>query len=536
MQIAQQLRLLFLTSLLLNILLTADAQNERPNILLVITDDLGVDFSNGYHQANLMPNTPTLDRLRASGITFENVFAAPVCSPTRAAILSGKYGVKNGVLGVPGHLDTSHVSLFKALSNETHGAYADALIGKWHLSSPVDPQHPLDHGADDFMGVLRGAVNDYFLWSRTEDGQTVMDSSYVTSSFTDASIDWINAQTQPWFLWLAHVAPHSPFHTPPSNLYTIPNPGNNVRNYVAMVESVDTELDRLLKNIPEEVLENTIIIFVGDNGTPGAILQDYPTGHGKGSLYQGGIRVPMIVSGAGIERQGEREEALVHVADIYATILELAGAELPGGIHNSLSFEHLLKNEPGASRDYNYSEHTNNGENTFAIRNTRYKLIEFTSDGTQEFYDLLNDSLETNDLLNAALTAEQADIKADLEAEAAQIRTAWSCRDHIQNGDEEGIDCGGSLCAACTTSSGEPAKENQIRIFPNPASNILNIRSSDVFIREVKIFDAMGRLLWEKKHLNTASEQIELGRFPQQVLFVELRYDSGSKIERIVKL
>ena len=204
-----------------------------------------------------------------------------------------------------------------------------------------------------------------------------------------------------------------------------------------MIEAFDHELGRLLGSLSPEEHENTLIIYLGDNGTPGSFTQGYPDGHGKGSLYQGGIRVPMIISGAGVSRQGEREPALVHIADIYATVLEVVGEELPGGIYNSLSFDHLLSGEPGPTRDYNYSEITQQADNNgWTIRGPQYKLIQFTN-GTQEFYDLLADSLEFNDLLPGSLTAEQEMIKQNLEAEAEQIRTAWSCRDHIQNGDED---------------------------------------------------------------------------------------------------
>jgi len=484
-------------SFLFSYFLSAQTDPNYPNILLVIADDLGVDVSNGYHQGNLMPTTPTLDSLRNVGLTFDNVFSAPVCSPTRAAIMSGKYGVKNGVTGVPGNLDLSHTSLFDRLEEYTNDEYSKAVIGKWHISSPVNTQHPMEHGVDYYMGVISGAVPDYFDWNKTENGVITSDTNYVTSVFTDASIDWIESRDSPWFLWLAHVAPHTPYHVPPAELYSINTTGSNFRKYIAMIESLDHELNRTLYAMSPEVRANTLVIFVGDNGTPGNVLQDYPSGHGKGTLYQGGIRVPMIIAGAGVTRKGEREDALVHLADIHATILEAAGEDLPGGIDNSLSFYHLLSGDNGATRAYNHSENgTSMGSdnNGWTIRNDRYKLINF-EDGVQEFYDLVLDSLEVNNLLLTSLTIDEQNAKDDLELEADIQRSSWSCRDYIQNGDEEGIDCGGSFCATCMSGVEEKDHLKNVMVYPNPNSGVFTITSENESIQRIEFYSLNGELL-----------------------------------------
>lgn len=513
----------------------AQTNSDYPNILLIISDDLGVDVSNGYHQGNMMPNTPTLDSLRRVGITFENVWATPKCTPTRAAMMSGKYGIKTGILRPPGNLDLNHTSIFKELFSQTNGQYADALIGKWHISQPSNPSHPIEHGADYFMGVLGSGVNDYYSWSRTENDNTNIDDTYVTKAFTNAGIEWINAQTKSWFLWMAHVAPHSPFHIPPPEMYTIASTGGNFRKYLAMIESVDFEIDRLLKSIPADVRDNTVIIYIGDNGTPGNLIQDYPAGHGKGSLYQGGIRVPMIVAGAGVSRQGVREPALIHALDIYATVLEIAGAELPGGMYNSLSFNHLLTNETGPTRDYVYSELSDDNVDGWTIRNQQYKLINY-ADGTQEFFDLIVDSLEFNNLLTESLNSSQQQIKADLQIEAAQIRTGWSCRDHIQNGDEEGIDCGGSSCNPCMTTNLNTAIENlKLTVYPNPGSNILNISSRIDPIDEIKIFTSMGELVFARKNIRSTESIFDIQSLSSQVYFVQVCIKNRVQVVKFVK-
>jgi len=467
--------------------------SQSPNILLVIADDLGVDYTNGYHNSNLLPITPTLDSLRANGLTFMNTFSTAKCTPSRATIMSGKHGVKNGVPGTPGNLDTAHVSIFRAVEQETNGLYSDAVIGKWHISQPANPNHPYEHGADYYTGLLSSQVSDYYAWEHTHNGITAIDTNYVTTVLTDESIAWINTQNQPWFLWLAHVAPHGPFHVPPAALYNITATGTNARKYVAMIEAIDHELGRLFANIPSDERNNTVVIFIGDNGTPSNLLQNYPSGRGKGTIYQGGIHVPMIVCGQGVTRKGEKENALVHITDIYATVLELVGKDLPGGIYNSLSFKHLLDNSPGKTRDYNYSELAE-ATDEFTIRNKQYKLIESITNGTQQFYDLLNDSLEIDDLMLNGLSTDQINSKADLEVEADQRRNFWSCRDHIQNGNEVGIDCGGTYCQPCPVIgvNDHYTSKYDITIYPNPAQNELTI-SSELDNFRLELFTSWGQ-------------------------------------------
>jgi len=524
----------FFISVLLLLTALATAQ-DRPNILLIIADDLGVDPLNGYHDANLKAVTPTLDSLRAAGITFTNAAATPVCSPTRAAIMSGQYGVKNGVLGVPGNLDDTEQTIFKGLAAETDNAYADALIGKWHLTQPLQADDPPTYGADTYDGFLRGGVDDYFAWSRVQNGTTAVETEYVTTALTSAALGWIDEQTQPWFLWLAHAAPHSPYHVPPEGMYSVGTPTNNRRRYTAMIEALDFEVGRMLSSLDSEVAENTLVIFVGDNGTPGNVMQDYPTGHGKGSLYQGGVRVPLIISGKGVTRAGVREDAMVHVTDLHATILEAAGTQVQGGVLNSLSFYHLLSDETEAkpTRDYNYSEVSNSQSSGWAIRGERYKVINF-DDGTQEFYDLIADSLETNNLLPGGLSEDQQAIKADLEAEAAVIRAGWSCRDHIRNGEETGIDCGTDDCGMCTTSANSPSQEIELKLYPNPASDYFVVDALGEQIESVSLFDLHGRLLHSQSGQGMRIMEVNLSGLPTGVVLVKVRTRNGA--DKLVRL
>jgi len=401
-------------SLISPYIIQAQTDPAQPNILLIVADDMGTDMTPGFLEGPLMPTTPFLDSLRQTGVSFLNCWAAPQCTPTRASIMSGKYGIKTGVQKPPGNLDISHNSIFKQLNIQNSNAYDQALIGKWHVSSPQDFTHPAQHEVDFYTGVFDSQVDDYYEWDKVVNEALVEDvTEYVTTDLTNEAINWIDNRNAPWFLWLAHVAPHGPFHVPPAELYSISPTGNNKRKYIASIEAMDAELRRLLGNIDPDVLENTVIMFVGDNGTPSIPLQTYPSGTGKGTIYQGGINVPLIATGPGITRVNETEDALVNVADIFATILEVAGGTLPGGMHNSYQF----------------------------------------ADGSQEFYDLIASPLEGVNLLEGTLSAAEQSAYDDLELEALYIRIDWSCRDLIQNGIETSIDVGGANCGTIPTCS-----------------------------------------------------------------------------------
>ncbi len=424
------------------------SQKSKPNILLIIADDMGIDVTNGYQQNPVMPTTPHLDALRANDITYMNAWSSPTCTPTRASIMSGKYGVKTGVMSVPDNLDLTHTSLFKRLRDLNADTYAQAVIGKWHISNPVNANHPMEHGVDHFEGILRGGVTDYYQWEKVTNGVASQENDYVTSHFTDAAIDWVADQAKPWFLWLAHVAPHDPFHIPPDGLYSIDNTNGDLNKYVAAIEAMDHEIGRLLESLDTTTLENTVIIFIGDNGTPRSVIQNFEGDHGKGTLYEGGIHVPMIVSGKGVSRMGEEEEGLTHVSDIHATVVELTGNQLQGGILNSLSLKPSFSCDGMIDRPFIYSdrENSNQGILFWTIRNDQYKLIE-DENGNIEFYDVQNDVLEQNDLVGS-LTNDQMMIFTDLQNEAYTIRDEWSCRDQIRNGEEKGIDDCEANCEA----------------------------------------------------------------------------------------
>ena len=243
--------------------------SDQPNILLIIADDQGLDASAQYTLSSDLPVTPTLNQLASQGIIFDNAWATPACTTTRSTMITGKYGVNSGVLDIGDILPAGSVTLQQFLAqDENTDNYQSAVIGKWHLGgTAADASHPATVGIDYFAGTLRGAISDYTDWDLTVNGQTTGSTEYHSSAITDLAIDWIDDQAQPWFLWLAYVAPHTPFHLPPAELHTQTLSGteadiaaNPRAYYLAAIEAMDTEIGRLLGTMTEAELDNTIIL------------------------------------------------------------------------------------------------------------------------------------------------------------------------------------------------------------------------------------------------------------------------------------
>lgn len=377
-------------------------------MLLIVSDDQGLDASAQYTVSEDQPFTPHLDQLAADGLVFDNAWATPACTTTRGALLTGLHGHKSGVDTVPDRLDTARLTLHEHLRQGS--GYSTALIGKWHLAGgrATDDFHPIEAGVGHFAGTLSGTVDSYTQWPLSDAGAQRVATTYHTTAMTDLAIDWIGAQGEsPWFLWLAYVAPHAPFHLPPADLHARQLSGTaaDIRArprdyYLAAIEAMDTEIGRLVASLPDASRENTLILYIGDNGTPSRVIDTtaYAKRQGKGTLYEGGIRVPLLASGAGVARRGEREAALVNAVDVYATLAELTGAGTPANL-DSVSFADLLAHDVAAPRRFNYSEFKSRRTSGWAVRDDTVKLIAF-DDGSRELYDLVADPREQNNVIN----------------------------------------------------------------------------------------------------------------------------------------
>ena len=398
---------------------------ESPNILFIIADDLGKDAINGFSEGIIKPNTTNIDVIRNNGISFSNFWSNPTCTPTRASIITGKYGYRTGLKSVGDELSISETTLQEYINTQTNNKYASAIVGKWHLSGNNTTINPEKFGIDYYAGLIRGAVDDYYQWQLSEDGSISQNTEYITEVFTDLSIDWINQQSKPWFMWLAYNAPHTPFHVPPSNMHSQGNlpPYTNrldpVPYYIAAIEAMDFQIGRLLENISEDERNNTIMIFIGDNGTPNQVAQSpYLSSTVKNTLYQGGINVPMFISGNSISRSGT-DNNLITSTDLFATIAEITGIST-NEIHDSKSFKSLFT-ESKNIREYQYSELVNGADDEWTISNGTYKLIA-NSVGKEEMYNLVNDPYENSNLLNGTLSIIEQNKKSELETELINIR------------------------------------------------------------------------------------------------------------------
>jgi len=395
----------------------------KPNILLIITDDQGKDASAEYNLSTDLPSTPHFSALANDGIIFDNLWVSPTCSPTRAALISGKYGHQTNVLSPGDPLPASDIILQSFLKSDTATSdYTSAIIGKWHLGG--GRTGPNDFGVDHFAGITGGGVQDYFNWTLNLNGTNSNSTDYVTSELTDQAIDWVSAQSQPWFLWLSYNAPHTPFHAPPASLHPRTLSGTqadinaNPRNYyLAAIEAMDSEFGRFWNSLSVQEQNNTLVIFIGDNGTPTQVIDTSIAQNGsKGSLFQGGVNTPMFVSGAGVTRSGERDDTLITHTDFFPTIVELAGGEL-SNYQDGKSFAELLTNPAPTHRDYSY---TNNVDG-WTIRNETFKLIENVN-GTQDLFNLIDDPAESSDLLNGG--GNNSATLTELLDEANRIRGA----------------------------------------------------------------------------------------------------------------
>lgn len=403
---------------------------SKPNILFVIADDLGPENVGAYKSDIALadpPATPNLDALANAGVRFRNAWGFPVCSPSRAAMYTGRLPLRTGV-GAVIEADTDHVlSTSETTLPEVAaaGGYATALIGKWHLGSTASiggNDAPRTAGFGKHSGILSGAVNSYTKWQKYVDGSAIRKfvTTYATTSEVDDTKAWISGTSQPWMATLSLIAPHNPFHKPTAGLYTsdlsdITNPNLNAstkrRCYKAAVEALDTELGRLLDELESKgQLASTMVIFVGDNGTPSAAVDaGVDASKAKGTVYQRGVRVPLIVAGPHVVNGGRVEDALVSGTDLFATLAELTGQSASTGIDSVTLMPYLTASSHPSARTWVYTEtFTGSGPDSgsAALRDSRFKLVENL--GTViGFYDLQTDPEEATNLYGTTLDATQ---------------------------------------------------------------------------------------------------------------------------------
>ncbi|MCY4159594.1 MAG: sulfatase-like hydrolase/transferase [Bacteroidetes bacterium] len=398
---------------------TSTAQN--PNIVLIVADDLGYGDLSAYGAEDLQ--SPALDSLAASGIQFNQFYAnSSVCSPTRAALLSGRYPPLVGVPGVIrthasdnwGHLSKDAKLLPELLRNQ---GYHTAMIGKWHLGLNA-PQRPIDRGFEHFEGFLGDMMDDYYHHQRhglnymRRGEEVIRPTGHATDLFTDWAVNYIESRTAspaPFFLYLAYNAPHTPIQPPDEWITRIrerePHMNETRAKLVALIEHMDDGIGRVLASLEENGFhDDTIVIFISDNG--GQLNVGANNGllrEGKGTMYEGGLRIPAIISWPGHSPSGMTSDALLTTMDLYPTLLEVAQARTSHVI-DGISFLPLLLNgkKPDPERTLFFSRREGNlrfgGKTIEAVRKGPWKLLQNSPYTSLELYHLERDPLETTNL------------------------------------------------------------------------------------------------------------------------------------------
>jgi arylsulfatase A len=411
---------------------------RRMNVVFMLVDDLGWTdlgcFGSSYYE------TPHVDRLAAEGMRFTNAYAAcTVCSPTRASVLTGQYPARlhitdwiaghkrpHAKLRVPDwtmYLGTEIPNLARVLKG---AGYATASVGKWHLGG--EEYGPEKQGFDvNIAGSHRGQPPSYFSPYRMESLEDGPKGEFLSDRLTAEAVRFIEEnKNRPFFLYFAHYAVHTPVMAKASAIErykTKTDPRGVHKNpaYAGLIESVDESVGRVRAKLDELGLsENTLFVFTSDNGGLMGVTRNDPLRVGKGSAYDGGVRVPLIVRWPGVTQGGSQAETPVMSADYVPTILEAAGVSwAPGGVLDGVSLKPVLQGRESLGRDaiYWHYPHYHPGGATphGAVREGDFRLVEFYEDQHVELYNLREDISETRNLALENPAKAEA-LRAKLEA------------------------------------------------------------------------------------------------------------------------
>lgn len=436
------------------------APAARPNIVFIMADDLGYTdvgaFGSRYYE------TPNIDRLAQQGTRLTNYHQCQNCQPTRAALMTGQYGARTGVYTVGGierfdwskrplrpadnvaSLPLDRITVAQALKS---AGYATAMFGKWHLGNEPE-YHPAKRGFDEAI-VSNGLHFDF----ATNPTTPYPKGQYLADFLTDKAVDFIKRnKDRPFFLYLPHFGVHSPHQAKPELIAKFkakPGVGGHDNPvYAAMIASVDESVGRVMALLDElKLADNTVLVFVSDNGGVGGYVREgikkdgsdvtdnAPLRSGKGSLYEGGTRVPFIVRWPGQTKAGTANDVPgIHV-DMFPTLVEIAGAKLPASqIFDGESLVPLFRNPAAKLKRTAIYQHFPGylGAGADSWRTTPvslihegdWKLMEYLEDGRLELYNLREDIGETKNLataqpahakeLHGKLVAWRAAIKAPM--------------------------------------------------------------------------------------------------------------------------
>ena len=347
------------------------AQNERPNFIVIMADDLGIGDL-GVYGSSLI-NTPNLDRMAAEGIVFDSFYAsANVCTASRGGLLTGRYPIRLGLVDDVArptndiHLSETEITIAEALKGE---GYNTAIFGKWHLGSRVE-WYPLNHGFDEFYGALHS--NDMAPFQLYRDDQIIedpVDQTTLTQRYTSEALRFIEQnKDNPFFLYIPHSFPHVPLFV------TEEFEGQSSAGlYGDVVETIDWSMGQILKKLKElGIDENTMLIFTSDNG-PWFEGSSGQFRNRKGTSWEGGLRVPFIARWPSIIPRNQRNSHAAMNIDVLPTILDFAGVSLSSETPpDGRSLRGVLTNGEGSPHDYLYLF---NNDRIAAVRSGKWKLV-----------------------------------------------------------------------------------------------------------------------------------------------------------------
>ena len=408
----------------------------RPNIILMITDDQG--YAPIGRHGNPWIKTPNLDKLHGQSTRFERFLVSPTCSPTRAALMSGRHPMKNGITHTileRERMALSTVTLPQVLSK---AGYVSGIFGKWHLGDE-EPYQPHKRGFDEAFIHGAGGIgqkfncscadvpgNKYFNPTIRHNGYFVQTKGYCTDLFFTAGMGWIKKvkdEGKPFFAYISTNAPHGPFIAPPKNTKRFTDLDFSERDagFYGMIENIDENMGRLMNKLDEwDLSKDTILIFMSDNGSVGSMVREglklgiskdgepmegFNAGMkgAKSSADEGGVRVPFFVRWPGILEAGKAVERISAHIDLLPTLADIAGIDqLPKSQIEGRSLVPLLKNSKAKWNDrYLFtqgarwktgSEPTDHMWKRFAVRNERFRLVE------NKLYDMKKDPSQKTDI------------------------------------------------------------------------------------------------------------------------------------------
>ncbi len=399
----------------------APAAAQQPNIVLILADDLGYGDLSSYGAEDL--RTPNVDALVADGMRFDRFYAnSPVCSPTRAALLSGRYP---DVVGVPGVIRTHARNSWGYLAPEAvllpavlkRNGYHAGMVGKWHLGLEP-PNTPLDRGFDHFRGFLGDMMDDYYDYRRhginyMRDGRDVLEpAGHATDLFSDGAADYIRKRADsdaPFFLYLPYNAPHTPIQPPDDWVARVqdwePGIADDRARLVALIEHMDAGIGRVVEALKETgAYENTLLVFTSDNGGQDNVgANNGPLRGAKQEMYEGGLRVPAVAVWPGHITPGSRSDEVALSMDWYPTLAEAAGVEVTHKIDGRSFLPVLLGEEPALPERTLFFVRREGGNRymgltIWGVLQGPWKLLQNSPMEPFELYNLEDDPEERRDL------------------------------------------------------------------------------------------------------------------------------------------